>query len=134
MIGEGVDLLFANDVEAKEWAGKETVEESMEEIKKIAKQIVITRALKAPCCLMARIPSASQRIQSRPWTLTVPAICLQALSYMLFLLVMILKRQAILPVLLRQPLSATSALACQRKNTRKSKNRLSSNLSLIIGT
>jgi len=43
MIGEGVDLLFANDVEANEWAGKETVEESMEEIKKIAKQIVITR-------------------------------------------------------------------------------------------
>ena len=42
MIGDGVDLLFANDVEAKEWAGKETVEESLEELKKIAKQIVIT--------------------------------------------------------------------------------------------
>ena len=43
MIGDGVDLLFANDVEAKEWAGKETVEEALEEIKKVAKQIVITR-------------------------------------------------------------------------------------------
>jgi len=43
MIGDGVDLLFANDVEAKEWAGKETVEESLEELKKIAKQIVVTR-------------------------------------------------------------------------------------------
>lgn len=42
MIGDGVDLLFANDVEAKEWAGKETVEESLEELKKISKQIVIT--------------------------------------------------------------------------------------------
>lgn len=43
MIGDGVDLIFANDVEAKEWAGKETVEESVEELKNIAKQIVVTR-------------------------------------------------------------------------------------------
>ena len=44
MIGDdGVDLLFANDVEAREWAGKDTVEESLEELKKISKQIVITR-------------------------------------------------------------------------------------------
>ena len=43
MIGDdGVDLLFANDVEAREWAGKETVEESLEELKKISKQIVVT--------------------------------------------------------------------------------------------
>jgi sugar/nucleoside kinase (ribokinase family) len=42
MIGDGVNLVFANDVEAKEWAGKETVEESIEELKKIAKQIVVT--------------------------------------------------------------------------------------------
>lgn len=42
MIGNGVDLIFANDVEAKEWAGKETVEEALEELKSIAKQIVIT--------------------------------------------------------------------------------------------
>jgi len=42
MIGNGVDLVFANDVEAKEWTGKETVEESLEELKSIAKQIVIT--------------------------------------------------------------------------------------------
>ena len=43
MIGDGVDLLFANNVEAKEWSGKETVEESVEELKKISKQIVVTR-------------------------------------------------------------------------------------------
>ena len=44
MIGDDVvDLLFANDVEAREWAGKDTVEESLEELKKISKQIVITR-------------------------------------------------------------------------------------------
>ena len=42
MIGNGVDLIFANDVEAKEWTGKETVEESLQELKSIAKQIVIT--------------------------------------------------------------------------------------------
>ncbi len=42
MIGNGVDLLFANDVEAKEWSGKETVEEAIEELKSIAKQIVVT--------------------------------------------------------------------------------------------
>ncbi|MGY8790003.1 MAG: adenosine kinase, partial [Pseudomonadales bacterium] len=42
MIGDGVDLLFANNVEAKEWAGTETVEDAIEELKKIAKQIVVT--------------------------------------------------------------------------------------------
>lgn len=42
MIGEGVDLLFANDVEAKEWTGMETEEEALEELKKTAKQIVVT--------------------------------------------------------------------------------------------
>ena len=42
MIGEGVDLLFANDVEAKEWTGMETVEEAIEGLKKIARQIVVT--------------------------------------------------------------------------------------------
>lgn len=42
MIGDGVDLLFANDVEAKEWSGKETVEEAIEDLKSIAKQIVVT--------------------------------------------------------------------------------------------
>ena len=42
MIGSGIDLLFANDVEAKEWTGKETVEEAIEELKKISRQIVVT--------------------------------------------------------------------------------------------
>lgn len=42
MIGDGVDLLFANDVEAKEWTGRETVEEAIEGLKEIAKQVVVT--------------------------------------------------------------------------------------------
>jgi len=42
MIGDGVDLVFANDVEAKEWTGMETVEEAIEGLKSIAKQIVVT--------------------------------------------------------------------------------------------
>ena len=42
MIGDGVDLLFANDVEAKEWTGKESVDEALEGLKTIARQIVIT--------------------------------------------------------------------------------------------
>lgn len=42
MIGDGVDLIFANDVEAKEWTGMETVEEALEGLKSIAKQIVVT--------------------------------------------------------------------------------------------
>lgn len=42
MIGNGVDLLFANDVEAKEWTGMETVAEAIEGLKAIAKQIVVT--------------------------------------------------------------------------------------------
>ena len=42
MIGDGVDLVFANDVEAKEWTGKETVEEAIEGLKSIANKIVVT--------------------------------------------------------------------------------------------
>lgn len=42
MIGNGVDLLFANDVEAKEWTGKDTVEEAIEGLREVAKRIVVT--------------------------------------------------------------------------------------------
>lgn len=42
MIGDGVDLLFANDVEAKEWTDKDSVEDAIEGLKDIAKQIVVT--------------------------------------------------------------------------------------------
>jgi fructokinase len=42
MIGNGVDLLFANDVEAKSWSGKDTIDEAIEDLKSIAKVIVIT--------------------------------------------------------------------------------------------
>ncbi len=42
MIGDGVDLLFANEVEAKEWTGTETVEEAIEAMKENAGQVVVT--------------------------------------------------------------------------------------------
>lgn len=42
MIGDGVDLLFANDVEALTWTGKESIEEAAEELKSIAKTFAIT--------------------------------------------------------------------------------------------
>lgn len=42
MIGNGVDLLFANDVEALSWTGKETISDAAEALKAIAKTFVIT--------------------------------------------------------------------------------------------
>lgn len=42
MIGNGVDLLFANDVEAQAWSGKELMSEAIEELRKIAKVVVVT--------------------------------------------------------------------------------------------
>lgn len=42
MIGDGVDLLFANEIEAKAWTGKDTIDEAMEDLQKIAKTIVMT--------------------------------------------------------------------------------------------
>ena len=42
MIGNGVDLLFANEVEALTWTGEETIETAAEALKTIAKTFVIT--------------------------------------------------------------------------------------------
>lgn len=42
MIGDGVHLLFANEIEAKAWTGKDSATEAMDELKKIAKTIVMT--------------------------------------------------------------------------------------------
>jgi sugar/nucleoside kinase (ribokinase family) len=42
MIGDGVDLLFANDVEALAWTGCETIEEAIESLKSLAATMVIT--------------------------------------------------------------------------------------------
>lgn len=42
MIGDGVDLLFANQVEALSWTGEETVEAAATALKSIAKTFVIT--------------------------------------------------------------------------------------------
>ena len=42
MIGNGVDILFANDLEAKAWSGKETVQQSLAILHKIAKLVVVT--------------------------------------------------------------------------------------------
>jgi sugar/nucleoside kinase (ribokinase family) len=46
MIGDGVDLLFANHVEAMSWTGEETVEAAAEGLKAIARTLVITRGAK----------------------------------------------------------------------------------------
>ncbi|MDC0598799.1 adenosine kinase [Gammaproteobacteria bacterium] len=42
MIGDGVDLLFANDAEALNWTGKDGIEDAAEDLKTIAKTFVIT--------------------------------------------------------------------------------------------
>ena len=42
MIGDGIDLIFANEGEAKAWTGKDSIPEAMNELKKISKQIVLT--------------------------------------------------------------------------------------------
>ncbi len=42
MIGGGVDLLFANEIEAQAWSGKELMSEAIQELRKIAKVVVIT--------------------------------------------------------------------------------------------
>jgi len=42
MIGDGVDILFANESEAKAWTGKETIDQSVTALSTIAKIIVIT--------------------------------------------------------------------------------------------
>jgi fructokinase len=46
MIGDGVDILFANELEANAWAGKETVDQSIEVLRTIAKVIVVTMGAK----------------------------------------------------------------------------------------
>ncbi len=42
MIGNGVDLLFANDVEAQAWSGKENIRQVIGELRRIAKVVVVT--------------------------------------------------------------------------------------------
>lgn len=42
MIGGGVDLLFANKIEAQAWSGKDDINEAIEELRKIAKVVVVT--------------------------------------------------------------------------------------------
>lgn len=42
MIGNGVDLLFANKIEAQTWSGKDDINEAIGELRKIAKVIVVT--------------------------------------------------------------------------------------------
>lgn len=43
MIGEGVDLLFANEDEAKGMTGKDTAQDALDALKPLAKTIVVTR-------------------------------------------------------------------------------------------
>ena len=42
MIGNGVDLLFANKIEAQAWSGKDDIKEAITELSKIAKVVVVT--------------------------------------------------------------------------------------------
>jgi sugar/nucleoside kinase (ribokinase family) len=42
MLGKGVDLLFANDVEAKSWTGKDDIDEAIKGLGDIAKTCVVT--------------------------------------------------------------------------------------------
>jgi fructokinase len=42
MIGAGVDLLFANDVEAQAWSGKEDIQEAAQVLHEVAKVVVVT--------------------------------------------------------------------------------------------
>jgi fructokinase len=42
MIGDGVDLLFANKIEAQTWSGKDDIKEAIGELRKIAKVVVVT--------------------------------------------------------------------------------------------
>src|SRR5690606_6323151 len=42
MIGDGVDLLFANESEALSWTGKDDLREAAEELKTVARQFVVT--------------------------------------------------------------------------------------------
>lgn len=46
MLGDGVDLLFCNHVEAQAWTGTDNVEAAAEGLKAIAKSFVITRGSK----------------------------------------------------------------------------------------
>ncbi|MFW2373460.1 MAG: adenosine kinase [Gammaproteobacteria bacterium] len=43
MLGDGVDLLFCNEHEAKSWAGTDNLNQAVESIKSIAKTFAITR-------------------------------------------------------------------------------------------
>src|SRR5690606_16565166 len=42
MIGDGVDILFANETEAMTWAGTQSVEEAIPALQKVAKLLVLT--------------------------------------------------------------------------------------------
>ncbi len=61
MIGEGVDLLFCNEDEAKGWAGTDDLEQAIVELNKVAKCSAITLGAKG-----ALIVEGEQRVQIQP--------------------------------------------------------------------
>lgn len=61
MIGDGVDILFANELEANAWTGKETIDQSIEGLSTIAKVVVITLGSKG-----ALIYDGAKRIYIKP--------------------------------------------------------------------
>lgn len=46
MIGDGLDLLFANDVEAQAWSGKDDIEEAAKALHEVARVVVVTQGSK----------------------------------------------------------------------------------------
>lgn len=46
LVGDGVDLVFCNEVEALEWGGTDNLDKAMEAIKQVAKSFVVTLGAK----------------------------------------------------------------------------------------
>jgi sugar/nucleoside kinase (ribokinase family) len=61
MIGDGVDILFANELEANAWSGKTTIEQSIAVLSTIAKIVVVTLGSKG-----ALIYDGSKEIHIEP--------------------------------------------------------------------
>lgn len=65
MIGDGVDLLFCNEHEAKSWAGTDDLEQAIESLKQVAKTFAITLGAKG-----ALIYDGKHCIEISPHTVT----------------------------------------------------------------
>ncbi|MEQ8515854.1 MAG: PfkB family carbohydrate kinase, partial [Chromatocurvus sp.] len=50
MVGDGVDLVFCNEAEARSWTGADTLEAAIEGLRKTARQFVVTRGGEGSVC------------------------------------------------------------------------------------